>query len=67
MHTHEYGLFTLPSHEGTIMAAMVLTTFHISEPEKFLGIGPVVIKIPSGARYFLLWVKREGSIKPTAS
>jgi hypothetical protein len=49
------------------MAAMVLATFHISETEKFWGIGPVVIKIPSGARYFLLWVKREGSIKPTAS
>ena len=65
--THEYRLFTLPSHEGTNAAAMVLTSFRISEPEKFLGNGPVVMNIPSGARYFALWVKREGSIKPTAS
>jgi hypothetical protein len=46
---------------------MELTSFQISETERLWGIGPVLMNIPSGARYFALWVKREGSTKPTAS
>jgi hypothetical protein len=57
----------LPSHEGITTAPIVLSAFQISEGAKFFGIGPVEINIPLGARYLALWVKREGSINPTAS
>jgi len=57
----------LPSQEGITTAPIVLNTFQISERPKFFGNGPVEINIPVGARYLALWVKREGSINPTAS
>jgi hypothetical protein len=65
--TYEYRLFTAPSDAGTNIANKVFSPFHNSDIERFLGNGLLEMKTPSGARYFSHQVKREGSVRPTAS
>lgn len=65
--THEYRRFTPPSDVGRNIANKVFAPFHNSNVDKFLGNGLLEINTPSGTRYFSHQVKREGSVRPTAS